>query len=47
MPATVATTLDRRRPTVLLTVAQTAVAMTRLRSSDPPIPSPEGPLIWQ
>jgi hypothetical protein len=42
MPATVAMTLDLRRPTLALTVAQTAVAMTRLRSGDPPIPSRRG-----
>jgi tRNA 2-thiouridine synthesizing protein A len=34
MPATMAMTLDLRRPTLALTVAQTAVAMTRLRSGE-------------
>jgi tRNA 2-thiouridine synthesizing protein A len=34
MPATVAMTLDQRRPTLALTVARTAVAMTRLRSGE-------------
>jgi tRNA 2-thiouridine synthesizing protein A len=34
MPATVAMTLDLRGPTLDLTVARTAVAMTRLRSGE-------------
>jgi tRNA 2-thiouridine synthesizing protein A len=34
MPATVATTLDLRGPTLPLTVARTAVAMTKLRSGE-------------
>jgi tRNA 2-thiouridine synthesizing protein A len=34
MPTTVATTLDLRGPTLSLTVARTAVAMTRLRSGE-------------
>ena len=34
MPATVAMTLDLRGPTLALTVARTAAAMTRLRSGE-------------
>jgi tRNA 2-thiouridine synthesizing protein A len=34
MPATVAMTLDLRGPTLALTVARTAVAMTRLRPGE-------------
>jgi tRNA 2-thiouridine synthesizing protein A len=34
MPATVATTLDLRGPTLPLTVTRTAVAMTKLRSGE-------------
>ena len=34
MPTIVAMTLDLRRPTLPLTVAQTAAAMTRLRSGE-------------
>jgi TusA-related sulfurtransferase len=34
MPATVTMTLDLRGPTLDLTVARTAVAMTRLRSGE-------------
>jgi TusA-related sulfurtransferase len=34
MPATVAMTLDLRGPTLALTVARTAVVMTRLRSGE-------------